>query len=53
MHVDEFLYDDDDMNELIDNGKLQKYYCIDCGSRDIKPLSKLIILASLPSIKLF
>ncbi|KAL2745389.1 uncharacterized protein V1477_006244 [Vespula maculifrons] len=38
LHVDEFLYDDDDMNELIDNGKLQKYYCIDCGSRDIKPL---------------
>ncbi|KAI4481986.1 PREDICTED: uncharacterized protein LOC106789397 [Polistes canadensis] len=38
LHVDEFLYDDDDMNELIDNGKLQKYYCCNCGSRDIKPL---------------
>ncbi|KAK2584271.1 hypothetical protein KPH14_006677 [Odynerus spinipes] len=38
LHVDEFLYDDDDVNELIDDGKLKKYYCADCGSRNIKHL---------------
>lgn len=38
LHVDEFLYDDDDVNELIDDGKLNKYYCGDCGSRNIKHL---------------
>lgn len=38
VHVDEFLYDDDDMNELIDDGKLKKYYCANCGSHNMKHL---------------
>ncbi|XP_011861851.1 PREDICTED: uncharacterized protein LOC105558657 isoform X2 [Vollenhovia emeryi] len=38
LHMDEFLYSDEDIDELVDNNQLQRYYCTDCGSRSIKPL---------------
>jgi len=40
LHMDEFLYSDEDIDELIDNNQLERYYCTDCGSRSIQPLSK-------------
>ncbi|CAH0755082.1 unnamed protein product [Diatraea saccharalis] len=39
VHVDEFLYDQDEVNELVKKGKLQKYYCLNCNSRNIKDLT--------------
>lgn len=38
--MDLFLYDDDDLIELENNEQLQRYYCLNCGSRNIEPLSK-------------
>ncbi|XP_013191533.1 uncharacterized protein LOC106135710 [Amyelois transitella] len=35
-HVDEFLYDDIEVDELIRQGKLKRFYCADCNSRNIK-----------------
>ncbi|KAL6258242.1 hypothetical protein P5V15_010172 [Pogonomyrmex californicus] len=37
LHIDEFLYSDEDINELTDD-QLQRHYCVDCGSRNIQPL---------------
>ncbi|XP_058801818.1 uncharacterized protein LOC131674805 [Phymastichus coffea] len=38
VHVDEFLYDDDDIEDLAEDGKLKRNYCMDCGSKNIEPL---------------
>lgn len=35
-HVDEFLYDQDEVHELVKDGKLKRHYCLDCNSRNIK-----------------
>jgi hypothetical protein len=40
VHVDAFLYDDELYDELCDEGKLSRNYCVDCGSRNIRPLSE-------------
>ncbi|KPJ06535.1 hypothetical protein RR48_14274 [Papilio machaon] len=37
-HIDEFLYDEKDVEDLIKSGKLKKHYCIDCNSRNVKEL---------------
>ncbi|KAJ9471999.1 hypothetical protein DIPPA_10388 [Diplonema papillatum] len=37
-HVDFFLYDDDDVDELAEQGLLATHYCTVCKSRKIKPL---------------
>ncbi|VDK64204.1 unnamed protein product [Onchocerca ochengi] len=39
VHVDAFLYDDDDVDELVDQGKLSREYCAQCGCREIMPLT--------------
>lgn len=39
VHVDEFLYTDEEAEELKDAGLLTHDYCADCGSRNLKPLS--------------
>lgn len=39
VHVDAFLYDDRLVDELCDEGKLPKSYCLTCGSRNTKPLT--------------
>ncbi|VDN40180.1 unnamed protein product [Gongylonema pulchrum] len=33
------MYDDDDLDQLIDQGIISQYYCVQCRSRDIKPLT--------------
>ncbi|VDN59185.1 unnamed protein product [Dracunculus medinensis] len=38
VHVDSFLYDDDAVDDLVDQGKLSRNYCVRCGSLDVKPL---------------
>ncbi|XP_049874921.1 uncharacterized protein LOC126373015 [Pectinophora gossypiella] len=37
-HVDEFLYDHDQVDTLVKEGKLKRHYCIDCNSRNVKEL---------------
>ncbi|XP_035437477.2 uncharacterized protein LOC118267531 [Spodoptera frugiperda] len=37
-HVDEFLYDDNEVEKLIKKGKLKKYYCTNCNHRDVQEL---------------
>ncbi|CAG9533217.1 unnamed protein product [Cercopithifilaria johnstoni] len=39
VHVDAFLYDDDDVDELVDQGTLSREYCAQCGCREIMPLT--------------
>lgn len=35
-HVDEFLYDDDQVEELVKSKKFYRHYCMDCGSRNVE-----------------
>ncbi|XP_076757206.1 uncharacterized protein LOC143427159 [Xylocopa sonorina] len=35
-HVDGFLYDNNEVDELIEEGKLDNLYCANCGSNDVK-----------------
>ena len=39
IHVDAFLYTDDDVQDLCSEGKLECNYCKDCGSTHIEPLN--------------
>eukprot|EP01061_Rhynchopus_euleeides_P005378 TRINITY_DN14636_c0_g1_i1.p1 TRINITY_DN14636_c0_g1~~TRINITY_DN14636_c0_g1_i1.p1 ORF type:complete len:351 (+),score=164.26 TRINITY_DN14636_c0_g1_i1:102-1055(+) len=38
-HVDSYLYDDDVLDTLVEDGKFSLHYCDACGSRDTKPLN--------------
>lgn len=37
--MDSFLYEEDDVDDLVDEGRLCRNYCAKCGSREIKPLT--------------
>ncbi|KAL4711136.1 hypothetical protein ACJJTC_009507 [Scirpophaga incertulas] len=37
-HIDEFLYDEDEVCELVTNGKFNRHYCLECNSRNTKEL---------------
>eukprot|EP00051_Salpingoeca_urceolata_P018940 m.270165 g.270165 ORF g.270165 m.270165 type:complete len:332 (-) comp19311_c0_seq9:118-1113(-) len=39
VHVDEFLFDEDDVDALVDEGKLSRNFCLDCGSHNSAPLN--------------
>ncbi|KAL3244284.1 hypothetical protein MRX96_018906 [Rhipicephalus microplus] len=39
VHVDAFLYDDDAIDELVEQGRLSRSYCKACGSHDTAPLT--------------
>ena len=41
VHVDAFLFDQEDIDRLCDEGKLSRNYCCSCGSHSTAPLSKL------------
>ncbi|RUO96074.1 hypothetical protein BC936DRAFT_142669 [Jimgerdemannia flammicorona] len=47
-HVDSFLFTEDDVDELCDDGKLSRNYCIACGSRNTKPLSTSSLVRLFP-----
>ncbi|CAH0625422.1 unnamed protein product [Chrysodeixis includens] len=38
LHVDEFLYDEVEVDDMVKKGKLKRRYCIDCTSRNIQDL---------------
>ncbi|XP_059062047.1 uncharacterized protein LOC131854880 [Achroia grisella] len=38
-HIDEFLYDHNTVEDLTQQGKIKRHYCVDCNSRNIKELT--------------
>ncbi|KAF9935453.1 hypothetical protein FBU30_000051 [Linnemannia zychae] len=51
VHVDGFLYTEDDVDELCDEGKLSRNYCLKCGSKDTKPLNFISHSASVVQLQ--
>ncbi|KAM4014504.1 uncharacterized protein ACNLHF_004236 isoform 2-T2 [Anomaloglossus baeobatrachus] len=41
LHVDAFLYDDDTIDSLCEEGKMSRNYCVSCGSTKTAPLDFL------------
>ncbi|KAI8880609.1 hypothetical protein K501DRAFT_324900 [Backusella circina FSU 941] len=39
VHVDGFLFAEDDIDEMCDEGKLSRNYCLDCKSKNVSPLN--------------
>ncbi|KAI9006628.1 hypothetical protein CLU79DRAFT_723727 [Phycomyces nitens] len=39
VHVDGFLFTEDDVDELCDKGQLSRNYCLECRSRKVAPLN--------------
>lgn len=39
IHVDAFMYDELTLDRLFESGHLAKFYCTNCGSRNIRPLT--------------
>ncbi|KAL7309677.1 hypothetical protein PS15m_010528 [Mucor circinelloides] len=39
VHVDGFLFSEEDVDDLVDEGKMSRNYCLDCGSRNVAPLN--------------
>ena len=44
VHVDSFLYSDEDIDRLCDEGKMSRSYCKECGSHNTAPLSKSAVV---------
>jgi len=51
VHVDGFLYDEDDVDRLVDQGKLARNRCNQCQSLDVKPLNFISHSASLHQLR--
>ncbi|XP_069117025.1 uncharacterized protein [Argopecten irradians] len=51
VHVDAFLYDEDVIDNLCDEGKMRRNYCEQCGSKEISPLTFITHSASVKQIK--
>ncbi|CAJ0586792.1 unnamed protein product, partial [Mesorhabditis spiculigera] len=39
LHIDNFLFTDDDVDQMVDEGKVSRYYCKQCGSKDLEALN--------------
>ncbi|KAF2071246.1 hypothetical protein CYY_007428 [Polysphondylium violaceum] len=39
INVDGFLYTDEDIDEMVESGKLQSHYCLDCNSKSVATLN--------------
>ncbi|CEI88221.1 hypothetical protein RMCBS344292_02616 [Rhizopus microsporus] len=39
VHVDSFLFTEEDVDDLVDEGKMSRNYCLDCKSKKVKPLN--------------
>ncbi|CAI4233173.1 unnamed protein product [Auanema sp. JU1783] len=39
IHVDCFLFDEEAVEDLVQEGKISRNYCLDCGSKNTKPLT--------------
>lgn len=46
VHVDAFLYDDEMVDKMCDEGQLPRSYCLQCGSKKTKPLTYISHSAS-------
>lgn len=51
VHVDSFLYDDDAIDDLVEEGKFSRHYCQKCLSRDVSLLNFISHSASIAQIK--
>ncbi|EGD72754.1 hypothetical protein PTSG_04484 [Salpingoeca rosetta] len=51
LSVDSFLFDADDVDDMIDAGDLPSHYCQDCGSRNISRLTFISHSMSLHQLK--
>ncbi|KAG0332033.1 hypothetical protein BG004_001414 [Podila humilis] len=51
VHVDGFLYTEDDVDELCDQGKLSRNYCLNCGSKETRPLNFISHSASVVQLQ--
>ncbi|GMT33072.1 hypothetical protein PFISCL1PPCAC_24369, partial [Pristionchus fissidentatus] len=51
VNVDCFLYEDDDVDELVKQGKMSRSYCKDCNGRNIKELTFISHSLSIPQLE--
>ncbi|XP_067681461.1 uncharacterized protein [Haliotis asinina] len=51
VHVDAFLYDDDAIDDLCEEGKMSRSYCTRCGSQEVQPLTFITHSASATQVK--
>lgn len=51
VHIDSFLYSDEDVNQLCDEGKLSRFFCMECGSHNTGPLTFISHSSSLPQLR--
>ncbi|XP_033127808.1 uncharacterized protein LOC117125404 isoform X1 [Anneissia japonica] len=51
VHVDKFLYDDDAVDQLCEDGRLSRNYCLDCQSHRTEPLTFISHSASIVQLK--
>lgn len=51
VHVDAFLYDDDDIDQLVEEGKFSRNICKDCHSQNVVPLNIISHSASIQQIQ--
>ncbi|XP_051250600.1 uncharacterized protein zgc:109986 isoform X2 [Dicentrarchus labrax] len=51
VHVDSFLYDEDQVDSLCENGTMSRSYCLTCGSHRTAPLDFLSHSFSIPELQ--
>ncbi|KAJ7383958.1 hypothetical protein OS493_024647 [Desmophyllum pertusum] len=51
VHIDSFLYNDEDIDKLCDEGKMSRNYCEDCGSHNTAPLTFISHSSSLVQLR--
>ncbi|XP_034965317.1 uncharacterized protein LOC118082268 [Zootoca vivipara] len=51
VHIDAFLYDDDCIDSLCEEGKMSRYYCLMCGSHRTAPLEFISHSFSISELK--
>ncbi|GIY57121.1 hypothetical protein CDAR_466711 [Caerostris darwini] len=51
IHVDSFLFEDDHIDALVEEGKLSRNYCKKCGSVDVAPITFISHSASVQRIE--
>ncbi|XP_059375908.1 uncharacterized protein zgc:109986 [Carassius carassius] len=51
VHVDAFLYDEEAVDSLCEEGKMSRNYCLDCGSHRTAPLEFISHSFSIPELQ--
>ncbi|XP_076834126.1 uncharacterized protein LOC143480364 [Brachyhypopomus gauderio] len=51
VHVDAFLYDEDTVDSLCEEGKMSRSYCLRCGSHETAPLEFISHSFSIPELQ--